>query len=166
MKEDSFIMKNKVPIEEKIHKLIEMTTGFCETYLDTDYKQLCGKLIKKMSRKQKIPFLSGRLEIWAAAIVYAIGSINFLFDKNFKPYATAEDICRYFGTTKSSTSQKAKDIRDMFGLDYWDKEFSTTHMKETNPFSNMVMVNGLIVDKKFLSPEIQEIIDDKENSKK
>jgi hypothetical protein len=33
-------------------------------------------------------------------------------------------------------------------------------MKETNPFSNMVMVNGLIVDKKFLSPEIQEIIDD------
>ena len=145
-------MKNKVLIEEKMDKLIEMTTGFCETYLDTDYKQLCEKLTKKMSRKRNTPFLSGRVEILAAAIVYAIGSINFLFDKSFKPYATAEDICRYFGTTKSSTSQKAKVIRDMFGLNYWDKEFSTTHMKETNPFSNMVMVNGLIVDKKFLSP--------------
>lgn len=53
-------MKNKVPIEEKIHKLIEMTTGFCETYLDTDYKQLCEKLIKKMSRKQKNPISFGK----------------------------------------------------------------------------------------------------------
>ena len=159
-------MKNKVLIEEKIQELIEKTAGFCETYLDADYKQLCENLIKKMSRKRNIPFLSGRPEIWAAAIVYAIGSINFLFDKNFKPYATAEDICRYFGTTKSTTSQKAKIIRNMFGLNYWDKEFSTTHMKETNPFSDMVMVNGLIVDKRFLPPEIQETIDDKENSKK
>jgi hypothetical protein len=160
------MMKNKVLIEEKMHELIKMTTGFCETYLDTDYKQLCEELIEKMSRKRNIPFLSGRVAIWAAAIVYAIGSINFLFDKTFKPYAMAEDICRYFGTTKSTTSQKAKVIRDMFGLNYWDKEFSTTHMKETNPFSNMVMVNELIVDKRFLPPEIQEIIDDKENTKK
>jgi hypothetical protein len=166
MKEDSLKMKNKVLIEEKMQELIEKTAEFCETYLDPDYKQLCENLIKKMSRKRNIPFLSGRLEIWAAAIVYAIGSINFLFDKSFKPYATAEDICRYFETTKSSTSQKAKVIRDMFGLNYWDKEFSTTHMKETNPFSNMVMVNELIVDKRFLPPEIQEIIDDKENTKK
>jgi len=160
------MMKNKVLIEEKMHELIKMTTEFCETYLDTDYKQLCEELIEKMSRKRNIPFLSGRVAIWAAAIVYAISSINFLFDKTFKPYATAEDICRYFGTTKSTTSQKAKVIRDMFGLNYWDKEFSTKYMKETNPFSNMVMVNGLIVDKSFLSPEIQKMIDDKENRKK
>jgi len=154
-------MENKALIEEKMHELIKMTTGFCETYLDTDYKQLCENLIKKMSRKRNIPFLSGRLEIWSAAVVYAIGSINFLFDKSFKPYAAAEDICRYFGTTKSTTSQKAKVIRDMFGLRFWDKEFSTAHMKETDPFSDRVMVNGLIVDKKFLPPEIQKMMDDK-----
>ena len=154
-------MENKALIEEKMHELIKMTTGFCETYLDTDYKQLCENLIKKMSRKRNIPFFSGRLEIWSAAVVYAIGSINFLFDKSFKPYAAAEDICRYFGTTKSTTSQKAKVIRDMFGLRFWDKEFSTAHMKETDPFSDRVMVNGLIVDKKFLPPEIQKMMDDK-----
>ena len=111
-----------------------------------------------MSRKRNIPFLSGRIEIWAAAIVYALGSINFLFDKNFKPYATAEDICKYFGTTKSSTSQKAKVIRDMFGLEYWDKEFSISHMKESNPFSGFVMINGMIFDKRFLPPEVQEFV--------
>jgi Domain of unknown function (DUF6398) len=79
--------------------------------LDGDYKQLCEKLIRKMSRKRTVPFLSGRMEIWAAAVVYALGSINFLFDKSFEPYATAEDICSYFGTSKSTTSQKSKVIR-------------------------------------------------------
>jgi len=29
----------------------------------------------------------------------------------------------------------------------------------------MVMVDGLIIDKSFWSPEIQEIMDDKENGK-
>lgn len=159
-------MNDKVIITEKTQRLIEMTTGFCDEYLDEDYKQLCEKLIRKMSRKRNVPFLSGRIEIWAAAIVYAIGSINFLFDKSFEPYASGEDICNYFGTSKSTASQKAKVIRDMFKLGYWDKEFSTSRMTESSPFSNLVMVNGLIVDKRSLLPEIQELIRRKENSKK
>lgn len=75
-----------------MQKLIEMTAGFCETHLDVEYKKLCEKLIRKMARKRNVPFLSGRMEIWAAAIVYAIGSINFLFDKSFEPYVSAQDI--------------------------------------------------------------------------
>jgi len=147
-------MNDKAIITEKTQRLIEMTTGFCDEYLDEDYKQLCVKLIQKMSRKRNAPFLSGRIEIWAAAIVYAIGSINFLFDKSFEPYAPAGDICNYFGTSQSTTSQKAKVIRDMFKLGYWDKEFSTSHMREISPFSNFVVVNGLIVNKRSLPLEI------------
>lgn len=127
-------MRDKVLVEEKMQKLIEMTARFCAEYLDDDYKQLCEKLIRKMSRKRNVPFLSGRIEIWAAAVVYAIGSINFLFDRNFEPYASGEDICNYFGTSKSTTSQKSKVIRDMFKLGYYDKEFSTSHMMQSNPF--------------------------------
>ncbi len=138
-------MKDKILIEEKAKKLVEMTAGFCDKYLDEEYKQLCGKLILKMKRKRNVPFLSGKLEIWAAAIIYALGRINFLFDKSFKPYATGDDICNYFGTSRSTTSQKAKIILDTFKMTYYDDEFSTTRMKENNPFSKMVMVNGFIV---------------------
>ena len=106
--------------------------------------------------------MSGRIEIWAAAIVYSLGSINFLFDQSFEPYATVEDICKYFGTSKSTTSQKAKVIRDMFKMEYYDQEFSTAHMKENSPFSNLVMVNGLIVDRQSLPPEIQGFLSRKE----
>jgi hypothetical protein len=98
------------------------------------------------------------MEIWAAAAAYALGSINFLFDKSFQPYATAEDICGYFGTSKSTTSQKAKVIPDMFKMGFYDEAFSTAHMGENNPFSNFVMINGLIVDKRHLPPEIQEML--------
>ena len=151
-------MKEKRIVEEKAEKLIQMTAEFCKKYLDEDYRQLCEKLIGKMCRKRNVPFLSGRMEIWAAAIIYALGSINFLFDSSFKPYATGEDICNFFGTSKSTTSQKAKIIRDMFHMGYYDKEFSTAHMRENNPFSNFVMMNGLIVDKRSLPPEIQEML--------
>jgi hypothetical protein len=164
-KEELF-MKGKAIIEEKAQRLIEMTSGFCAEYLDGDYKQLCEKLIQKMSRKRNVPFLSGRIEIWAAAIVYAIGSINFLFDRSFEPYASGDDICNYFGTSKSTTSQKAKVIRDMSKLGYWDKEFSTSYMMQSSPFSNLVMVNGFIVDERSLPPEIQEIIPQKGRHKK
>lgn len=162
-KEVADMMDKKMVIAERMKILIEMTGGFCDAYLDEDYKQLCEKLIRKMSRKRTVPFLSGRIEIWAAAIVYAIGSINFLFDRNFKPYVSGDDICNYFHTSKSTTSQKSKVIRDMFRLRNWDPEFSTTHMMESDPFSNLVMVNGLIVDIRSLPTEIQEIIRQKED---
>lgn len=151
-------MRDKNQIEEKKQKLIEMTAGFCDAHLDKGYKQLCEKLIVKMARKRNVPFLSGRMEIWAAAIIYAIGQINFLFDQSFVPYVSAQEISNYFGASKSTVSQKAKLIRDMFKMGYWDKEFSTTKMREDNPLSDMVMVNGLMVNIQSLPPELRDII--------
>jgi hypothetical protein len=106
------------------------------------------------------------MEIWAAAVIHALGSINFLFDPNFEPYVGAAEISDYFGTSKSTVSQKAKIIRDMFKMGYWDKEFSTTDMQESNPVSNLVMVNEIIVDLRSLPPDIQEILRQKKGRKK
>lgn len=143
-------MRNKELINAKSEALIEMTDGFADLYLDEDYKMLCQKLIKKMGRKRNVPFLSGRIEIWAAAVVYSLGAINFLFDKSFEPYASADEICDYFGTKKSTTSQKAKKIKDMFRMSYFDEEFSTKKMQERNPFNDLVMIDGLIVSRSAL----------------
>lgn len=141
-------MREKDIIEKKKQKLIELTLGFCECYLDDDYKQLSEALILKMSRKINVPFLRGRLEIWAAAVIHALGSINFLFDRSFKPYVCSKDISNHFGTVQSTVSQKARCIRDMFKMKYYDKEFSTSYMRKYNPFSNLVMVNGIIFYKR------------------
>ena len=130
-------MKTKVEIKEKTNRLIGMTAEYCDKSLDEEYKQLSEKLILKMSRKRNVPFMSGKEEIWAAGTVYALGQINFLFDQNSEPYVSADNICDYFNTKKSTTSQKAKKIRDMFNMAYWDEEFSTKYMKQNNPFDGL-----------------------------
>lgn len=138
-------MTDKQRVQDRQRQLIEMTAQFCRCHVDTEYEGLCHKLIDKMARKRAVPFLSGRLEIWAAAIVYALGGINFLFDPSFLPHASPDLICDYFGVSKSTVGQKAKLIRDMFKLGYYDAEFSTEHMKQRNPFAQMETVNGFLV---------------------
>ncbi|MDX8549195.1 hypothetical protein KHC33_16415 [Methanospirillum sp. J.3.6.1-F.2.7.3] len=64
----------------------------------------------------------------------------FLFDTSFELYQPADDICSYFGTSKSTVSQKAKMIRDLIGMDgYWDPKYSTSRMMNKNPFERFLM---------------------------
>lgn len=149
-------MQDKATVQKYTETLIQMTAEFCDTRLDAEYKALCEKLIRKMSRKRAVPFLTGRIEIWAAAIVYALGGINFLFDKSNPPYISASDLCAYFGVKQTTTSQKAKTIRDMFKMHYYDAEFSTKVMQDMNPFSN-VYLNGVPIPIRMLPPELQEV---------
>jgi len=151
-------MNDKSLIEEKKEDLIRLTTKFCEKYLDEEYEKLCKKVILKMARKRSVPFLSGRIEIWAGAIIYALGQINFLFDGKLKPYITRDIISDYFCTSKSTISQKAKIIRDIFNMRYWDEKFSTSLIKAQNPFKDIVFVSGIPIKKSFLPFHIQEVL--------
>lgn len=151
-------MRDKALIQEKMETLIEMTAAFCSTHLDEDYKQLSEKLIRKMARKWDVPFLYGRIEIWAASIIYALGTINVLFDKRFEPHITPDTICTYFRTSKSTTYQKSKKIRDMFSIKYGDKEFSTPYILENDPLSHLMIPKSLTRAMKVLK-KLQEIDD-------
>jgi len=146
----------KEEIKNREKQLLELTGAFCAQELDDDYYQLCEKLIKKLGRKRDVPFKSGKIEIWAASVVYTIGSINFLFDKSFEPYMTAEQISEYFGTKNSTVSNKARQIKDIFDMWHFSPEFSTQHMTESNPFNDMVMVDGFIVPLSSIPEDLQE----------
>ncbi|MDR3302411.1 MAG: DUF6398 domain-containing protein [Spirochaetaceae bacterium] len=139
-------------------ELAAMLKEFCENYLDNEYAVLCEKLVKKMGRKKVVPFMSGQLNIWAAAIVHALGSINFLFDKSFEPYITLDTINGYFGTKQATVTNKSKQIRDMFKLDCFNNDFSIQRMIESNPFNKMVMVDGMIVSIDTLPENLQELV--------
>jgi tetratricopeptide (TPR) repeat protein len=111
-------------------QLLDLTAQFCDAHLNADYKRLCKKLIDRMARKRPPPFLRGRPEIWAAGIVHALGSMNFLFDKSFEPHVSSADIAAYFGVAAGSASQKASVVKEMFDLFALNTEFMTKQMQE------------------------------------
>ncbi|MFS0726785.1 DUF6398 domain-containing protein [Paenibacillus sp. 1P07SE] len=142
-------MKDPKMLEKK-EQLLQLVKGFCQQYLDDDYEQLSIKMVEKLGRKRTVPFMRGKLEIWAAGIIHAIGTVNFLFDKSFEPYVSVHEICEYFGTAQSTTSQKSNTIRDMFNLGYFGGEFATTVSEQSNPFNKMISINGFIVPADYL----------------
>lgn len=101
-------------------------------------------------------FLGGWVKTWAAAVIYALGQINFLFDKSFEPYIAAGDIPLYFGVSRSTVGTKAKLIRDTFDVHPWHPEFSTERMLKNNPYGGKVMINGFVVPISMLRPELRE----------
>lgn len=138
-------MTDKQRVQAIQRQLTEMTTAFCGQHADAEYERLCKKLIDKMARKRTVPFSSGRVEIWAAALVHALGSINFLFDKSFPPHTTPDTLCDYFQVSRRTVAQKATLIRDLFKLGYFDPEFSTQRMLKHNPLAGLTRVDGFLV---------------------
>ena len=135
--------------KEKIHERQQMIIGlireFCTAKLDDEYFMLAEKLTQKLGRKRNVPFIAGKAEVWAAAIIHTLGTINFLFDKSSEPYVSVSEINDFFGTSVSTTGNRSKEIRDMFKLGYYDREFSLKKMQKKNPFEKLVMVDGFIV---------------------
>jgi hypothetical protein len=144
--------------KEKEQMLIKLVSDFCQDKLNEEYGTLCVELVQKLGRKRTVPFITGKLEVWAASIIYTIGNLNFLFDKSFEPYIPSSDIHEYFGTKSSTVSAKSKTIRDLLKLNRFDNEFSTNHLIENNPFNQYVMVDDLIVPINSLPEEYQQMI--------
>lgn len=139
---------DKTKIKEE--KLIEMVSSFCDAHLNEEYKSLCIKLVEKLGRKHNVPFKRGKLENWASGIIYAIAQINFLFDKSQEPHTSPDEICDFFSTKKSTASNKARDIRDMFNMGHFDKEFSAAGILDEAPKFFVDEKTGMIVPEEYL----------------
>lgn len=132
---------DKIELKARENEIARMVTDFCNERIDTEYAMLCEKMVRKLGRKRSNPLERGRLEIWAASVVYTVATMNFLFDKSFEPYLPLSEIHDYFGTSSSTVTQKAAQIRTMLKLkQYWDPEFSTEHMQANNPFKFLFLL--------------------------
>lgn len=138
-------MADKEKIQKRQEEILELIQAFCSAKLNDEYFELAEKLLQKLGRKRNVPFETGKVEVWAVAIIHAIGMVNFLFDPAQNPHVSAGEINAFFGTSQSTTTQKSKLIRDMFKLRHWDPEFSTQEMLRQNPFLKMAMLDGFIV---------------------
>ena len=89
-----------------------------------EYTDLALKLCDKIGRMRKLFIQRGRTEIWAAAIVHVIARLNFLLDPENELSFTTDDICKFFGTKKTTVSSKAGLIQKTGNIYLGDAEFS------------------------------------------
>ena len=144
-------------MQDKFNSIKEVTDAFCEQYLNEEYKQLICYAVASLCRKRPSPLLRGRENTWAAGIVHAIGSANFLFDKTQTPHCKAPDIYSYFGIASSTGANKSKEVRDLLKISYFSADWTLPSRMDQNSMIWMIEVNGFIVDVRHMSLEVQEI---------
>lgn len=137
--------------------IVALTDLFCQQYLNEEYGTLCRELAAVLARKRPSPLVRGKVDIWACAILYALGTVNFLFDKSQDPHMRAAELCAAFGVSQSSGANKAKLIRDMLGMYPFDPRWCLPSLVDKNPLVWLLEVNGLIVDVRDMPRELQEI---------
>jgi hypothetical protein len=143
------------PLQQHVEQIFGLTDRFCAEHLDNEYAALVHKLIAKLARKRPSPLARGELRIWAAAAIYAVGSVNFLFDRTQHPHMTGEDLSTLTGVPKSTLASKAKLIRDVLNIGQLEPEYCRRELLESNPFAWTISVNGFLVDARTMPPEVQ-----------
>ena len=149
----------KVPkkMREKFDAIVTLTDAVCEEHLNEEYAQLARQATAALCRKRLSPLLSGRVSSWACGIVYALGFVNFLFDKSQHPHVSAAELCAAFGVARSTGAANSKTVRETLGMAQMDPNWYLPSQMDDNIVAWMIMVNGLIVDARRLPLEIQEI---------
>jgi Domain of unknown function (DUF6398) len=148
------IPKAMRPVAEEI---IEITDGVCAKLLDAEYAGLARQAVAKLARKRPSPLAGGRRGTWAAAVVYALGQVNFLFDSAREPHLTADELSAAFGVAKTTMSSKAKQVRDLLKMSYFAPEFMRADMIAENPMVWLIEVDGFTVDSRSLPIEYQVV---------
>ena len=143
-------------MEHAYQAIIDLTDAVCRQHLNEEYATLARQLAAALGRKRPTPILRGKPASWACGVLYALGTVNFLFDKTDPPYMRADELCAAFGVSTGTGSNKGKQIRDMFGMHQMDPNWSLPSNIDRNPLVWMLQVNGLIVDIRSMPREVQE----------
>lgn len=139
---------------DKNAAVLTLMDKFCNEKLDTEYNRLCKNVFTDLLKDNPDIFDRGKPEIWASSIIWAIGSVNFLDDKSFLPFATLSDVCGYFDTNNSTVGQKASLIRNILDIDVFTREYLRIDSKFTRFIDRARFnENGFIYFKEEEEPE-------------
>jgi len=149
----------KVPknMQSKFDSIVALTDKFCKERLNEEYAQFARYVTAALCRKRPSPLLKGRENSWACGIVYALGFVNFLFDKDNKPYLSATELCEGFGVSKSTGSAKSREVRDALDMFQMDPNWCLPSMMDENLLAWLITVDGFIVDARRLPRKLQEV---------
>ena len=148
------VPKDMKPLFDQIVALIDQA---CTALLNDEYAQVCHQMTAALCRKRPSPLMRGRLDIWAAAIVHTVGTVNFVYDRSQTPHTTMDELCTGFHTAKSSVAAKAAQIKPMLKIGMMDPKWTLPSRMNTNPMAWYIMVDGFIVDARSMPLAVQQV---------
>lgn len=156
-------MSEKIPaaLAEKFGAITDPTDAFCAEHLNEEYRQMIHLVVGTLARKRPSPLLKGKENVWAAAAVHAVGRVNYLDDASRSPHFKPKVICGFFGIAESTGQNKSKEIRDLLKMGTLSPKWTLPSRLDDNPMVWMVQFNGLTVDVRSMSLELQQMAFDK-----
>lgn len=135
--------------------VVALTDAVCREALNEEWAGACRQLAAGLARKRPSPLLRGQTQVWAAAILHAVGTVNFLFDRSQTPSMSMSELCAAFDVKASTVSNKSKQIRDWFEMYPLAPKWTLPSKLDDNPMVWMISVNGIILDARRAPLEIQ-----------
>ena len=136
------------PKKQRIEDVKKLINAFCERHLNEEFRGFAHTLCDRIGRKRTLSITRGRPEIWAAAIIYTIARVNFLFDKTQPHSLTPDTICDFFGTVKSTVGNKAGLIIDVCDIQIAEPGLCTRKIEDMLTFYETP--EGLLISKSML----------------
>lgn len=149
-----------VALRKRYAEVVRLTDAACREALDEDYARLARRATEALSRKRPSPLLGGRAPGWACGIVYALGRVNFLFDKSFPPYLSAGELAALFGVSAATGAAKAREVEHALKMRMMDPDWCVPAVLAQHPLAWMVQVNGLIMDVRDFPRDVQQELAD------
>jgi hypothetical protein len=139
-----------VAVRPRYAEVVRLTDAACRQGLNEEYAQLARRAAEVLSRKRPSPLLGGRAPGWACGIVYALGQVNFLFDKSSEPYLSSAELSDLFGVSAATAAGKAKEVRRILKTRMMDPEWTLPSLMDQNPMAWLVSIDGILVDARSL----------------
>ena len=138
-------------VVERIAQIKGLITAFGDQRFHDTYTGFACRLCDTAAASNLLNIRRGRIEIWAAAIVYAIAQLNFLFSRETPHHLTPDELCDWFNEKKGTVSSKATMIRHTLDLFFDDERFCAPHV--TSAFEYLEDENGFIFPAASLEPD-------------
>ena len=143
-------------IRERAQAITDITDRACHEHLDEEYRQIARRLVGRLARKRPSPLARGDARIWAAAVIYAAGQINFLFDPTQTPHLTAKQLAERFGVVQTTMANKAGLINRTLDIGMFEPDLTREAMLVQHPMAWIVEVDGLLIDARTVPPALQD----------
>lgn len=140
-------MNEKEKKQERAKKISNLINGFCNRYLNDDLQGYAMKLLERLTRKRTYSITSGRIEIWASAIIWVIARLNFLLDSQNSNNISTDTICDFFDTKKSTVGNRATDIEKACKIRMGEEGLCNSEISDSLSF--VQLPNGIVLTKRM-----------------